>query len=110
MNRRGFLKSSLVLGAGLVVGAEALEAMERLTHQRKTFAMGFGFTDRMAEAQRVTAAEIIKQQRHLLEKLRREFTSTLYYGQSRMLAHEFSGLTVVYEDKGAGLLWPRSIQ
>lgn len=37
MNRRNFLtRSGLALGA-LVVGAEALEAMERLTHVRKSF-------------------------------------------------------------------------
>lgn len=37
MNRRGFLRSSLLLAGGLLVGDEALEAFARLTHQRKSF-------------------------------------------------------------------------
>jgi hypothetical protein len=37
VNRRGFLtRSGLALGA-LLVGDEVLEAMDRLTHQRKSF-------------------------------------------------------------------------
>lgn len=37
MRRREFLRSSLILGGGLVVGEEALEAFARLTHVRKSF-------------------------------------------------------------------------
>lgn len=37
MQRRDFLRSSLILGGGLVVGDAALEALERLTHTRKSF-------------------------------------------------------------------------
>ena len=37
MNRRVFLRSSLVLAGGLLVGDEALDALARLTHQRKSF-------------------------------------------------------------------------
>ena len=37
MNRRGFLRSSLVLAGGLLVGDEALEALARMTHVRKSF-------------------------------------------------------------------------
>lgn len=36
-SRRDFLRSSLILGGGLVLGSEALEAFERLTHTRKSF-------------------------------------------------------------------------
>lgn len=36
MDRRGFLRSGLVLAAGIAVGDEVMEAFERLTH-RKVF-------------------------------------------------------------------------
>ena len=37
MLRRNFLRGSLALAGGLVVGDEVLEAFARLTHQRKSF-------------------------------------------------------------------------
>lgn len=43
MNRATFGKSLIALAGGLLVGDEALEALERLTH-RKVFALGDGIT------------------------------------------------------------------
>ncbi len=37
INRRGFLRSSLLLAGGLTVSEEALEAFARLTHTRTSF-------------------------------------------------------------------------
>ena len=37
IDRRGFLRSSLLLAGGLVVGEEAIDALALLTHTRKSF-------------------------------------------------------------------------
>ena len=39
-SRRSFLRTSSLITLGLLTGAEALEAMARLTHKRKFHALG----------------------------------------------------------------------
>lgn len=60
--------------------------MERLTHRRKTFAMprawcGDRELNRMVDAQRLTATEIIKQQKFLESRL----SGALFYANNKIL-------------------------
>jgi hypothetical protein len=92
-SRRNFLKSSIVLGAGLVVGAEALEELARLTHVRKSFPVhGMNFTATMAEAQRKAGIKA-------LGELQARVNDLIFYGNGNLIdATEFSGLQIRYHD------------